>query len=377
MNITDVRTPGTSLTRTAALGICLAFVTLGAVQAAYGPAVPALAARFGLSPATAGLALTVHFVGALIGDVLAPPLRRRLGNRPFLVASLGVLAAGAAGFAVAPAWPPALAGAFVGGLGFGLLNVGGNEVFIEHYGTTATGMLNLLHGTFGVGAVVAPLVIGALPVRLYGWAFAVWALLALAAIPLMAGAAGRPARGRGARVLLWWPLALFMAFFILHVGVESSAGGWETTHLTGLGRDPGTAAMLSSGFWLAMTASRFALGPLARHLTVPQIVFGGLALMGCGSLLAFAGDAAPLGYVVIGLGVGPLFPTGLVWLARKAPGGTAPVVAVALAGGLLTSVVGGAVGRWGYQAVPVALAAGTACCLALALLIATLDDRSS
>ena len=351
----------TGFTRVAAVGLCVSFVVIGALQAMYGPAVPALRARFGLSSGEVGLALSVHFAGALLG-VLCTRRLRRVGNRFFLVATLTTIAVGCLGFAAAPVWPGALAAAFVAGVGFGWTDVGVNELFLEFYGTDSTGMLNLLHGCFGVGAVLGPLLVGALPDQSYPWAFVACALLSLTALAGVGGVSGGPGQAPPGDVR--WSavgrlLALFMVFFVLHVGVESGIGGWETAHLVSLGWAAGPAATATSAFWLALTAGRFAVGSVARRFTAQRILMASLAVMTAGLVVAHWGPAAPAGYVLAGLGVGPLFPTGLVWLAEKLPGvtgATSSVIAVSMLGGVLPSAVGGSVERWGPGVIPTALA---------------------
>ncbi|HEV7898292.1 MAG TPA: hypothetical protein VGP31_10665 [Planosporangium sp.] len=57
------------------------------------------------------------------------------------------------------------------------------------------------------------------------------------------------------------------------------------------------------------------------------------------------------------LAVGPLFPTGLVWLARVRPALTSTVVAVSMVGGIACpSAIGLAVEAFGAGAVPWAMA---------------------
>lgn len=375
----------TRFDRTAMAGMCVSFVVIGVLQALYGPAAPAMRERFGLSSGAVGLALSVHFVGALLG-VLCTPRLRRIGNRPFLAAALTTIAVGCAGFALAPAWPVALVAAFVAGVGFGWIDVGVNELFIESYaadGKNSTGALNLLHGNFGVGAVLAPLLVGVLPGRMYPWAFALCALLSLAVLGTVKGVGGGPRPAAASRDVLRAAAgrmtALFAVFFVLHVGVESGIGGWETTHLVGLGWTAGPAAMATSTFWLAMTGVRFAIGPIARYLTAQRILLASVTLMLLGLLLALAGPAAPAGYVLAGLGVGPLFPTGLVWLTEKMPGAggvTSYVIAGSMLGGILPSAIGGAAGRWGSGAIPIVLAALAAAALAVALTIRALPTPS-
>jgi len=107
----------TRLTRPAVAGMCVSFVVIGALQAAYGPAVPALREEFGISDGAVGLALSAHFVGALLGVLGTPALRRRVSNRVFLALALTTMIVGSLLFAVSPTWPVALAAALVGGIG--------------------------------------------------------------------------------------------------------------------------------------------------------------------------------------------------------------------------------------------------------------------
>ncbi|MFC4907637.1 MFS transporter [Actinomadura gamaensis] len=370
----------TRLDRTAVAGMCVSFTVIGVLQALYGPAAPAMRERFGISSGAVGLALSVHFVGGLLG-VLCTPRLRRAGNRLFLGTALTTIAVGCSGFALAPTWPTALVAAFVAGVGFGWIDVGVNELFIEYYGTggrNSTGMLNLLHGNFGVGAVLAPLLVGALPGRMYPWAFAACAALSLAVLGTVKGVAGGPVHvpSEGVRWAAAGRLtALFMVAFVLHVGVESGIGGWETSHLTGLGWTHGPAAMATSTFWLAMTGVRFAISPVARHFTAQRLLLACLVAMLAGLLLAHVGPVAPAGYFLAGLGVGPLFPTGLVWLTEKMPGVggvTSYVIAASMLGGVLPSAIGAAAERWGTTAIPTALALMAAGALATALAIRAL-----
>ncbi|MBT2210103.1 sugar MFS transporter [Actinomadura sp. NEAU-AAG7] len=367
----------TGFTRAAAVGMCVSFVAIGALQAMYGPAVPAIRDRFDISSGAVGLALSVHFVGALAGVLFTPRLRQ-VGNRMFLVIALATMTAGCLGFAAAPVWPAALAAAFVAGVGFGWIDVGVNELFIEYYRSSGTGMLNLLHGNFGVGAVLAPLLVGALPGRFYMWAFVVCAVLSLAVLASVRGVHGTPPRGTREDVR-WSAVGrltgLFMIFFVLHVGVESGVGGWETTHLESLDWGDRSAAMATSTFWLAMTGVRFAISPVARHFSAQRILLASLVVMVAGLLLAHWGPVAAAGYFVTGLGVGPLFPTGLVWLTEKLPGirgVTSYVIAVSMLGGVLPSLVGGSAGRWGADVIPTALAVLAVGSLLVALAIRAL-----
>jgi len=365
----------TSLTRAAVGGMCVSFVVIGALQAAYGPAVPAMRDRFGISDGEVGLALSTHFVGALLGVLGTPALRRRVSNRMFLAFALVAMIIGGLAFAAAPTWPVALAAALVGGVGFGWIDVGVNEMFLEAYGSDSTGMLNALHATFGIGAVLAPLLIGVLPPGWYPVAFVACAALCAVALATLSGVHGRGSSRRSAaqsqKLSVVRLTVLFGLFFALHVGVESGVGGWETAHLVALSWTAGAAATATAGFWLAMTAVRFAVHPLAKRFSAEQILFASVAVMLVGTALAFVPVLAPVGYVLAGVGVGPLFPTGLVWLSQKVPGATSYVIAASMFGGMFPSLLGGGVELWGMTMVPVSLTGLSVICLVVALVIRT------
>lgn len=364
--------------RTALAGMFTSFVLIGALQAMYGPAIPAVVSRFGLSAGAAGWALSAHFVGALIGVLATPALRRRMPDRVFLGGSLVVMAVGLAAFAAAPAWLLAVAAAFLAGTGWGGIDVGVNEVFTESY---SHGMLNVLHALFGVGAIFGPLLVGALGAG-YVWGFVLVGALSAALLLAFRGIAGGPQpaqRGGATRVAsVWRMIALFMVFYVLHVGVESGVGGWETGHLVHLGWSVAAAATATSTFWLSMTLTRFAVAPLARWLSAQQIVLGGTALMLVGSIGAHWAALAPVAYVLVGVGVAPLFPTGLVWLKQvlpHVPNIIPYVIALSMLGGLAPTALGTTADVFSLDAIPTALTVLSAVCLLAAVVIAMRRPR--
>ena len=98
----------------------------------------------------------------------------------------------------------------------------------------------------------------------------------------------------------------------------------------------------------------------------PAIVLGGGALATASLLLAVDGPLAPAAYVVTGLALAPIFPTGIVWLARLRPGdarATSWLFPAAMLGGALgPGAIGLLIIPLGVAIVPVmlvTLAAGT------------------
>lgn len=152
---TTPTTPATPVfSPVAVVASCVGFVLIGVVQALYGPSIPAFRDEFGLSPSAAGLGLSAHFAGGVVGVLLIDRLYVRLGNRRVLGSSYILMAVGAAGFALAPNWPLALAAALLTGLGFGGIDYGLNQLFAVGFGDRSTAMLNILNAHFGIGAIL-------------------------------------------------------------------------------------------------------------------------------------------------------------------------------------------------------------------------------
>ncbi|MDO0938595.1 MFS transporter [Streptomyces sp. DG2A-72] len=353
---------------------------IGVLQALYGPSIPALREEFGLSPSAAGLALSAHFVGGVAGVLLFDRLYGRIGNRRLLGVSYLLMAVGAAGFALAQNWPVALTAALFAGLGFGGIDYGLNQLFAVGFGHRSTAMLNVLNAHFGVGAILGPALIGAVGAEHYP---AVFLGFALANLPLLLCLRGVRDQGpapdaevpeSGAGVLrrsLGSVLAVFVALYVLHVGIEAGVGGWEPTHLETVGYGAGAAATATSVYWLMMTVGRFLVAPLALRFSAQAIITVSCAGMTVCLLLAAVPGLAPYAYAGVGLFIAPIFPTGLPWLNRAAPGARragAVVIAASMVGGVAAGPTLGKAIEWsGIRAVPLLLCAVSAVCLAATL----------
>ncbi|NUT29350.1 MAG: MFS transporter [Streptomyces sp.] len=381
----------------AVVASCVGFVLIGALQALYGPAIPAFREEFGLSPSAAGLGLSAHFVGGVAGVLLFDRLYGRIGNRQVLGASYLLMAVGAAGFALAPGWPTALAMALLAGLGFGGIDYGLNQLFAVGFGHRSTAMLNILNAHFGIGAILGPALIGVVGSAHYP---AVFLGFALANLPLLlclrgvrdrapqpSGTPGESEDGQGGgqvggqggsqgggQVLarsLGSVLAVFVALYVLHVGIEAGVGGWEPTHLETVGYGAGFAATATSVYWLMMTVGRFLVAPIALRYSPQTIITVSCAGMTVCLLLAAVPGLAPYAYAGVGLFIAPIFPTGLPWLHRAAPRARragALVIAASMVGGVVAGPALGKAVEWsGVRSVPLLLGAVSALCLTATL----------
>ncbi|MFI1335783.1 MFS transporter [Streptomyces sp. NPDC020845] len=378
--------------RAAVVASCVGFILIGALQALYGPSIPAFRDEFGLSPSTAGLGLSAHFVGGVAGVLVFDRLfghadpASRIGNRKLLGGSYLLMAVGAAGFALAPTWPAALAMALVAGLGFGGIDYGLNQLFAVGFGRRSTAMLNILNAHFGIGAILGPALIGLVGAERYTAVFLGFAALTLPLLLCLAGVrdeapprtaggendpqddAADARRARARSRSLATVLGAFVLLYVLHVGIEAGVGGWEPTHLETVGYGATAAASATSVYWLMMTVGRFLVAPLALRWPARSIIVVSCAGMTACLLLAAVPALAPYAYAGVGLFIAPIFPTGLPWLNDAAPRARragALVIAASMVGGVAAGpALGKAIELSGIRSVPLILAAVSAICLA-------------
>ncbi|MGA7912897.1 MAG: MFS transporter [Candidatus Dormiibacterota bacterium] len=338
------------------------FLLIGMVVSAYGPLLQILAHRFEVSLPIAGGVLSAHFAGALAGVIGSMRAMERLPNRRVVVAALGFVAAGCALVALAPAWPVMLAAVFVLGIGFGALDIGLNQIVAHSEGARRTAVLNMLNGAFGIGAVLGPILVALFGEHHFVLLYAGGSVLALGLMWEGLRIPGRlPVAPQSSARRPTALVAIFVIAFALYVGTEAGVGGWSTSHLRSLGLGAASAAALTSGFWLAMAVGRLLIGLVPSRVPEWAIVTTASALGTLALLAAISAVAAPVAYVVTGLVIAPIFPTGIVWLARLLPGDSRATSwlfpGAMLGGAVIPAVIGFAIARVGLGGAPVVLSA--------------------
>lgn len=333
---------------------------LGAAQAGYGPAFPALMERFAVGLDRVGEVVVAHFAGALTATFATSAALPILGYRRVLVGAAAVATAGLALVAFAPAWGWLLAGAGLAGVGFGFLNTAYNVLVARVFSPDSAPVLNLLSALFGLGAVAVPAAIAGLGTLQAPF-------LALAALTAVSGAlapgvpvpdALPPGRARGTP----WAAALgFALLYAVYVGVESSVAAWETVHLEGT-YGTRTAALLTSAFWATLTIGRLIAIPIAHRVRPRDLVLASSAVSLVLLIATHATPLAPFAYVAVGLTFAPVFPTTLAWIERVFPARSERIVPFALgAAGFGPVIATAVIGRWadasGPSVVPTALSA--------------------
>jgi MFS transporter, FHS family, glucose/mannose:H+ symporter len=372
------------LTRASLVAIAAIFFVMGVLASAYGPLLEHLARRFDVTLAVAGGVLSTHFAGALAGVLVSMRALQHLSSRSFVLGALAIIAVGCAGVALAPSWAAFLVSVFVLGFGWGASDIGCNQLVAHSGGARRTAVLNALNGTFGVGAVAGPILVttvgGDHLAVLYGGA----AVVGVALMPLVAGMSGRlPFTSLRSVDSSRSLLAIFMVAFALYVGLEAGTGGWMPSHLESVGLQSVAAATLTSGFWLAVAVGRLFAAFVPARVPERIIVITGSAAASIALLVALIPRAAPFAYIAVGLAIAPIFPTGIVWLAKLKPGdarATSWLFPASMVGGaVIPGSIGAVIGRFGVGVAPALLSIVAAGCLASFWLAAryrtTIDQR--
>ncbi|RKQ94573.1 fucose permease [Mycolicibacterium mucogenicum 261Sha1.1M5] len=354
-------------------GCYAAMLVIGLLMSVYGPIVTVLQGRFELSAAAVGAALGTQSFAAVIGVLLAQPLLRARGNRWTIVLAMALIAAGSLVIAISPTWPLLLVGTAVAGLGFGGVDSIITQLILVGSGAKGPGRANIAHAWFGIGTVAGPGLVFLVGPGNYAWIFAgaaalmVFALLSATRLeprptPAEVTTAAHPDDTAPARrpALFGIVIVAFFALYLTHFAVQAGIGNWSPTVLqeqSGLAAP--TATLFVTGFWAAMVLGRFAAATLAHRVsagTLVTISSLGLAVAVAATLLP---TAAPWAYVVGGLFLGPIFPTGMAWLTHSGYGrgnSFAYVIAGSMLGmALAPSFVGWIIENQGSQSAPLVL----------------------
>jgi fucose permease len=316
-----------------------------------------VAPAFGQGDAGMGLYFLATALAYGVGSMSGGRVIRVLGARRVLPAALLLMAAALAVQAATGAWAVFLAAGMLVSVGASTADVGINALVLDLFPASRGRALNLVHVSYSVGALAAPLVIAALLAARVPWPWlllgtGVGTLLAAAGLALTAPGhpvelpAPRDTAGDGSGPGASASAARLPAFLLVmavgamgYVAAEAGVSDWLVRYLAALLQ--AQAGLALTLFWAGIAVARLAFARVGNRLD-PQASAAALAAAGGALLLAAlllpVSDASPLLFGLVGLAFGPIFPLVVAATGARMPGRSATV-----SGTLVTAAVVGAV----------------------------------
>ncbi|THX74752.1 MFS general substrate transporter [Aureobasidium pullulans] len=312
----------------------------GMNDASYGPLLPYLESYYDLSYVIVSLVFLSPFVGYTLSALINNLIHMKFGQRgvAFIAPTAHLIAYII--ICLHPPYPVLVVAFILAGFGNGLVDSAWNAWIGAMQ--NANEILGLLHGSYGAGATIAPLIatsmISKAGLPWYSWYYVMIgvALIELATsvhafwgangtVYCSATSAEEQSKGGLAQVTLKMPAAritwLCAAFLLCYVGSEVALGGWIVQFMLKV-RD-GTefaSGMVSVGFWLGITLGRIVLGFITPRIGEKLAIYLPIA-MGLELLFwlvpSFYVSAVAVSFQ--GFFLGPMFPAIIVVTTKLLP----------------------------------------------------------
>ncbi|UKZ58921.1 uncharacterized protein TrAtP1_000243 [Trichoderma atroviride] len=285
--------------------------------------------------------ISLIFLSPMVGCVLASFTTNRLhavaGRRGVAAAATGAYILAYIGLTQHPPFGVVVCLLVLTGFGSGLMNGSWNSWFgglVQ--GTTMQGFL---HGFWGLGATLSPILISRIAAKVENWwifYFMMAGLSVLACIGVTSsfwddvgsGFRQQPVtslpNAQGTLKMLNNRVTLTLsAFMVLYVGSEVTIGGWLLTFLMSVRKgSPIASSLATSGFWSGITVGRFALswitGYVGERIMVSLYLVSAIAL----ELVFWFGQKFAVSAVMaalIGVSTGMIMPSGIRMMTKLLP----------------------------------------------------------
>ena len=314
------------------------FTVMGANDAAYGAIIPYLGPYYNVSYTVVSLVFLSPLIGYVTSAMLNNYIHKTLGQRGIAIIGPTAHLVAYVIICLHPPYPVLVVSFILAGFANGILDAAWNA-WIGGL-ANPNEILGFLHGFYGLGAVLSPLIATALitQAKLGWWSF-YYIMIGGAIMEMATGTAAfwheSGARYRASmsneqstkgatRAALKTRVAWVSAIFLLiYVGIEVSLGGWIVQFMlevrNGKNFESGLSAM---GFWLGITVGRLVLGfitpKIGENLSICIYLLCAMAMQLLFWLVpSFIVSSIAVGFV--GFFLGPLFPAVVVAVSKLLP----------------------------------------------------------
>jgi FHS family glucose/mannose:H+ symporter-like MFS transporter len=314
----------TSRSHAETLALHLIFFLTGLGTLVLGPILPALSLRWHLDDRSGGLLLGMQFLGSFLGAVtLGRDLRKNLfAGCLAIVIGFGCVAPAAAmpsGFTLG------VCGFLIGGFGLGRTITSINLIVGGRFVRRRASALSLLNLTWGIGALIGPVVVDQTASHLgirdlfASLSIADAIVLACCLLVLRDAFAGSSANTVGAATFKNQPSAthnfvFFAIAFLAYGGIEASLSGWMSSLTTrSAGGTLHFGATVTSCLWIGMALGRGLAAIVLLRVGERTLLAGSLALSGMIAVLLLLPGTSGVLLVMLAFGLGvslaAVFPT--------------------------------------------------------------------
>lgn len=290
---------------------------------------PAMRDEFGLRQDSIGLLLIMGTIGHIVSGIFNGRMMYRLGAKNLLLLSVLIYGISLFGYWLTPSWYLLVTFGLVAGWAAGVIDATGNTVAAARYDER---IMNWLHGFFGLGATLGPLVIGLVldfgsDWRGSAFVFASMVLLLfvvmllfnpmgseeLIATPDAPKDTSEESSVRGVETLRQPIVWVAILFFFVYGGIEVSIGQWAFTLFTeARGLTDESARFWVSIYWGTFTAGRFLFGVISPWLPPKTWLRGCVVLTAVSVALLLFPNQMGLGLLALalsGVAQAPIFAT--------------------------------------------------------------------
>lgn len=304
--------------------IYISFISLGLPDALLGSAWPSIYPAFNVPVSYAGIISFIIAFCTIISSLQSDRLTRRFGAGVVTAVSVAITAFAIFGFSISRSFVSLCLWAVPYGLGAGSVDAALNNYVAIHYRSCH---MSWLHSMWGIGASTGPYIMGWVLTQGGSWnggyrvisiVQAVITLILFLSLPLWKKdkteeeETGEKPLSIKEVLSLKGSAAAFLSFFC-YCALEQTAGLWASSYLSlykGLNAE--TAASFGSMFFIGITIGRLLSGFIALRLDDDRMVRTGLVILAVGILiliLPLPSFFAVIGFVVIGLGCAPVYPS--------------------------------------------------------------------
>jgi fucose permease len=304
--------------------IYLIFISLGLPDSLLGSGWPKMQMVFGVPSSYAGyVSMTISFM-TIISALLSPRMIRQFHTKWIVIVSIGLTILGLLGFSICGQYWMLFLFAVPYGLGAGSIDAAVNHYVANHYKSS---VMNFLHCFYGVGAVISPWIMSlALKVARwnegYRWTAYIQMgilLVCILSLPLwkknesQTEEENRNSAGIKETLKVPGVILTLIAFFAYCSG-EATCFLWVPSYFAGTktGLSDETIASFGSLIFGGLMLGRLISGFISNKLGDRLLIRLGIAVELIGILLIFLPMenylVAAIGFVVIGTGMGPVYP---------------------------------------------------------------------